>query len=272
MRRQMQIKGLGVAIGLLTMSSGPALAGELWDDLAYDLFGDRVLHDGSAVLELEMPARAQDAAIVPVTLRNLLPGDDDRQIKQLTLVIENNPAPVAAEFEIGQNAGLRSLSTRVRVETYTDVHAVAELDDGELYLVQTFVKASGGCAAPATRNLQEARKTAGQMQLRQFERASEDVSDEGLQEIQVQIRHPNNSGLQMDQLTRLYTPAWFVDSLSVWQGEDLLLSMEGGISISEDPTFRFDYQPNGANVLRVEASDTDGNHFEKEWRLQTAEL
>jgi sulfur-oxidizing protein SoxY len=269
MRRQM--RSLGLAIGFLAISGATATAGELWSDLAYDLFGDRSLNDGSEVLELEMPVRAQDAAIVPVTLRNLLPPDDPREIRQITLVIEKNPAPVAAEFTIGPDAGLRTLSTRVRVETYTDVYAVAELDDGELYLVETFVKASGGCAAPATRNLQEARATAGQMQFRQFERDPDGAAD-GLQEIQVQLRHPNNSGLQMDQLTRLYTPAWFVDSLSVWQGEDLLLSMEGGISISEDPTFRFDYRPNGADVLRVEATDTDGNRFEREWRLQTAEL
>jgi len=266
------MRSLGLVIGFIAMSAGPVAAGELWDDLAYDLFGERKLNDGSQVLELEMPARAQDAAVVPVKLRSLLPAGDPRQIRQITLVIEKNPAPVAAEFEIGPDAGLRSLSTRVRVETYTDVFAVAELDDGELYMVETFVKASGGCAAPATRNLQEAQKTAGQMQFRQFDPPTEEVSVEALQEMQVQIRHPNNSGLQMDQLTRLYTPAWFVDSLSVWQGEDLLLAMEGGISISEDPTFRFDYRANGASVVRVEATDTDGNRFEKEWRLQTAEL
>ena len=40
----------------------------------------------------------------------------------------------------------------VKVESYTNVHAVAELDDGKLYAVKTFVKASGGCSAPALKN------------------------------------------------------------------------------------------------------------------------
>ena len=57
------------------------------------------------------------------------------------------------------------------------------------------------------------------------------------------VRHPNNSGLQRDQVTLLYIPAHFVDELSVWQGDALLFSMVGGISISEDPNFRFDFIP-----------------------------
>ena len=36
--------------------------------------------------------------------------------------------------------------------------------------------------------------------------------------------------------------------------------MEGGISISEDPTFRFSYEPNGEPVT-VEAVDTEKQIF-----------
>ena len=63
------------------------------------------------------------------------------------------------------------------------------------------------------------------------------------------IRHPNNSGLQMDQVTRLYVPAYFVRELRVWQGDDLVLSMDGGISISEDPTISADPAANLKRVL-----------------------
>ena len=60
-------------------------------------------------------------------------------------------------------------------------------------------------------------------------------------EMQLMIRHPNNSGLQMDQLTRYYIPAHFIQGLTVSQGDRLIMSMEGGISISEDPNFRFEF-------------------------------
>ena len=94
-----------------------------------------------------------------------------------------------------------------------------------------------------------------------------DASSTGLREAQLMIRHSNNSGLQMDQLTHLYIPARYVDSLRVLQGDDLVFAMEGGISISEDPNFRFTYRPNGAKVMRVEARDTDGKEFKAEWPI-----
>ena len=75
------------------------------------------------------------------------------------------------------------------------------------------------------------------------------------------IRHPNYSGLQRDQVTQLFIPAHFIDHMEVWQGEDLLFTMDGGISISENPVFRFSYSDNGSANLTVKATDTEGNIF-----------
>jgi sulfur-oxidizing protein SoxY len=214
-----------------------------------------------------MPYRAEDAAIVPVTVRSTLPPGDGRSVKAFTIVIDQNPAPVAATFTLGRNAGVSSISTRVRVDSYTNVHAVAELSDGQLYMVKTYVKASGGCSAPAAKNEDDAVANLGQIRVRQFP-AGAGTSVGGARDAQVMIRHPNNSGLQMDQVTRLYVPAFFVQDLKVWQGDDLILSMDGGISISEDPNIRFTYVPNGAKSLRVEATDTDKHVFKAEWPVQ----
>src|SRR6266568_164072 len=114
------------------------------------------------------PARAEDAAIVPVTLRSKLSPGDARRIRSITLVIDRNPAPMAAKFELGPDANVSEIATRVRVNNYTDVHAVAELSDGTLYVSKTYVKASGGCSAPAAKNAEEAKGRLGQMRYRQF--------------------------------------------------------------------------------------------------------
>src|SRR5215470_11356284 len=127
-----------------------------WPGLVQDIFNNRPMNDGGDVIGIEMPYRAEDAAIVPVTLRNKLAATDDRRVVSITLVIDQNPAPMAAKFELGQNARVSEISTRVRVNNYTDVHAVAELSDGKLYVVKTYVKASGGCSAPAAKNPDEA--------------------------------------------------------------------------------------------------------------------
>jgi len=239
-----------------------------WPGLAADVFPGRQLVDGAGLLDLEMPARAEDAAIVPVTMRVTLPAGDPRRLQALTLIIDQNPAPVAGSFKVGPGSDLTALSTRVRVNAYTNVHAVAELSDGKLYVVQTFVKASGGCAAPAAKNADEARATLGQMRFRHFARSD---AASGTREAQVMLRHPNNSGLQRDQITHLYIPAHFIDELRVWQGNELIFSLESGISLSEDPNIRFTYRPNGAPI-RVEARDTEGNRFTGEWPTEASAL
>src|ERR1700730_9840748 len=128
-----------------------------WPGLVQDIFNNRAMNDGSDVIAIEMPYRAEDAAIVPVTLRTKLSPGDSRRVLTITLVIDQNPAPMAAKFELGPDAKVSEISTRVRVNNYTDVHAVAELSDGNLYVTKTYVKASGGCSAPASKNADEAK-------------------------------------------------------------------------------------------------------------------
>ena len=103
-----------------------AEANDPWPGLVQDIFNNRPMNDGSDVISVEMPVRAEDAAIVPVTLRTKLSSGDSRQVVSITLVIDQNPAPMAAKFQLGPDAKVSEISTRVRVNNYTDVHAVAE--------------------------------------------------------------------------------------------------------------------------------------------------
>jgi sulfur-oxidizing protein SoxY len=50
----------------------------------------------------------------------------------------------------------------------------------------------------------------------------------------------------------------------------VLLAIEGGISIAENPEFRFDYRPNGATEFRAEARDNKGETFEQSWSVTRA--
>jgi sulfur-oxidizing protein SoxY len=235
-----------------------------WPGLVQDVFKGRPLEEGNGLLALEAPARAEDAAIVPLAVRVTLPAGDTRRVTAITVVIDHNPAPVAATFQLGPHAGTSSISTRVRIDSYTNVHAVAELSDGKLYAVAAYVKASGGCSAPALKNADAAKASLGQMKFRQFADSGKATAGR-MREAQIMLRHPNNSGLQMDQVTRLYVPAFFVRELRVWQGDDLVLFMDGGISISEDPNIRFNYVPNGAKTFRAEAIDTENHVFTGIW-------
>jgi sulfur-oxidizing protein SoxY len=147
------------------------------------------------------------------------------------------------------------ISTHVRVNSYTVVHVVAELSDGKLYAVETYVKASGGCSAPPAKS--EATADIGQMTFKAFGKPTNGPAS-APREAQITLRHPNHSGLQRDQVSLLYIPANFVSELRVRQGDALLFDMKAGISIAENPSFRFTFVPNGAATFTVEAHDTDG--------------
>jgi len=260
---------LSVMLGVSVAPAATPDGDDPWPGLVQDIFNDRPMNDGADVIAIEMPYRAEDAAIVPVTLRTRLSPGDSRRVLRITLVIDQNPAPMAAKFELGPDARVSEISTRVRVNNYTDVHAVAELSDGKLYVTKTHVKASGGCSAPAAGNADEAKRRLGQIRYRQFAPSGQGPAS-GVREAQIMIGHPSHSGLQMDQVTQLYIPAFFVNELRVWQDDSLVLAMEGGISISEDPNIRFTYVSNGAKRFRAEARDTEGHVFRNDWKVDAS--
>jgi Predicted secreted protein len=247
-----------LAAGLaLAASSAQAGSDETWKGLVTDVFSDRPMQDGAGVITIDAPYRAEDAAIVPITLDFALPPGDARRIEKVTLVIDENPAPVAATFTLGESAAVDHIETRVRVNAYTSIHAVAEVSDGTLYVTDRFVKAAGGCSAPAGKDQALALAEMGKMKFREF---PVEGAASGRQDAQLMIRHPNNSGLQKDQITLNYIPPRFIDEITVNQGDQMIFKMEGGISISEDPNFRFSYVANGQPVS-VSATDTDGAAF-----------
>jgi sulfur-oxidizing protein SoxY len=169
-------------------------------------------------------------------------------------------------FELRPDSGIDRISTRVRVNSYTNLHAVAETSDGSLYVAQRFIKAAGGCSAPALKQV-AGDIPIGTMRFRQF---PETAGHPGAAEAELMIRHPNNSGMQMDQLTHYYIPAHFVRSVMIWEGNRKLLSVEAGISLSENLAFRFDYRPDGSKNFRAEVIDSKGQTFSGEWNQYPA--
>jgi len=272
--------GLGgiVALALFVAAIGvggarAASQDDTWRDLRGDLFGDRPIGDGGEWIAIEAPYRAHDAAIVPIDITALRPQRPDSFIKTITLVIDENPAPVAAVFHLGPQSGLASISTRVRVNAYSHVRAIAETNTGELFMATRFVKASGGCSAPASKDAEDALANLGKMRLRQFApipAAQGQAGSPAVREAKLMIRHPNHSGFQMDQITRYYIAAHFVHDIQIRRGDDLILSVEGAISLSEDPTLRFKFLAEDDDVLHVRVEDTENQVFTQGWNVTAA--
>ena len=244
----------------------PLVNGETWTDLKYDVVEDMPLIQSDDLFTLDAPFRAFDAATVPVHITQS--EGSKARIEKLILVVDENPSPVVAEFTFGENMGALDFETRVRVNSYSNVRAIGITEGGDAYMTGRYVKASGGCSAPASKDAAAALASLGKMKIRQFDDldqpAQSSADQTGQRRVaQIMIKHPNYSGLSRDQITHLFVLARFIDVLEVYQGDDLLFKMEAGISISEDPSFRFTYTDNGSDTLRIYAEDTEGEVFEQ---------
>ena len=226
-----------------------------WKELQHAIFGARSIEDGAGVIQIDAPEHALDAALVPVTLTM----KSAKPVKSVYLVIDNNPAPLASHFTFGPRADPHTLKLRVRVNMYTYMHAVAETSDGKLFVARQFIKTSGGCSAPVGSDDAAAMKDIGLMKLHILGTfaAGKPV------QAQLMIRHPNFNGMQMDQITRNFTPPRFIRTIDASYDGASVFHLDSDISLSTDPVITFGFVPEkkGSMSLVVrDSKDTAFNH------------
>ncbi|MCB1521213.1 MAG: quinoprotein dehydrogenase-associated SoxYZ-like carrier [Hyphomicrobiaceae bacterium] len=241
----------------LPSASAPAFAGSTWDGLRPEVFGTRAIESGLGVVTLKAPFRPADQRAVPIEINTRF--GDGRTVKSVMLVVDENPSPVAATFQLGPNQRKFEVKAHVRLNQETRVRAIVEASDGALYMASQLVKFAGGqaaCAAPPTGNPEEIVANMGKMQL-------SDVADLGTSttidhRVRLSISHPNHTGMALDQQTLLYIPLRMITDLAVRQGDVKLFDMNGSITISENPVFEFDVNLTGAHDVAVTLKDSDG--------------
>ncbi len=227
-------------------------------------FQDRPLQEGDSVVKLTVPYRAEDASVVPVSINAQLPQTTEHYIKTLYLFADNNPKPLAGTFHLTPEMGQADLAMRIRIDQYTNVRAVAEMNTGELYMDTKFIRASGGCSLPPPfLELQAAKEHIGEMSFRSVS-SGEDGGTLG----QLQIRHPNVNGLQLDQRTRSIIPPDYVTKVMISFNDMHIMTAETDISISQDPSFRFFFNPDKGGELKADMEDSKGRKFSKVFTVE----
>ena len=236
-------------------------ASPIWQKVRASLFQSRPIATATDdVITLDAPARAEDAAIVPIAIKTRFAQTTKRSIDKVYLIIDNNPSPISAIFTFTPLSGRADIETRVRIDEYTHVRAIAETNDGKLHMVTRFVKAAGGCSAPPGKDAQSAAATLGRMKFR----VEADGASSGERPVlaQLMISHPNDSGLAMDQVSRLFTPPHFVRHVNITYAGQPVLSADVDFSISENPNFRFYFVPRGEGELKDEVIDYKDLRFD----------
>ena len=232
---------------------------DIWPTLRQQAFGDRPIQAEDGAVVLELPATAEDAALVPLTVR--VPPHVKQGLKSLTLFIDKNPNPKIATLTFGPAAGKggeRSFSTRVRIEDFSHVRAVLETEDGTLHMASKFIAAAGGCAAMAAKDPEAETVDLGKMLVKVFPPALEQSP---IWSAQVMIKHPNANGMQLDINTANFIPARYVKEMVVKRDGELVFKMDATFSISTNPNFRFTFGRGEENNLDVVITDTDETRF-----------
>jgi sulfur-oxidizing protein SoxY len=147
----------------------------------------------------------------------------------------------------------------VRIDRFTSVRAVAETTDGTLEMRSTWVNASGGCSAPPSG------ATAGTLGDIRF-RPSPDAKS-----MLISIRHPNNSGFQIDPRSGEPIPSHYVSHIRFSTDGGTLLEADTGISLSENPTLRLASDQPLPAPLTVDVVDSRDAHFNASWRGSVAQ-
>ena len=220
------------------------------------VFGDDVINDGTHMFTLDTPYRALDAAIVPISINFNTPQSKTTFVKSLTLIVDENPSPLVSKFNFTPKVGNASLTTRVRIDKYTYVRAIVEMNNGEKYMNSNFVKAAGGCSAPSLADMDTVMARLGKMKMKFFETGNNNSPSKA----QFLISHPNFSGLQFNQLTRAEIPAHFVNYIKIEQDNELIIEAYPDISMSEDPSITFHFLDSGS-PLKVTVEDSEGKNF-----------
>jgi len=232
---------------------------DVWPELMQQIFGDRAIQAEDGAVVLEIPGTAEDASLVPLTVR--VPPSVTQNLKSLTLIIDKNPDPLVAALSFGPAAGSggeRSFSTRVRIDSFSHVRAVLETEDGTLHMATKFVAAAGGCGAMQAKNPDAETVDLGKMIVKTFPPA---LDSNPIWSGLVMIKHPNSNGMQLNVNTADIIPARFVKEVTVKRDGELVFQMQSTFSVSTNPNFRFTFGRGADNSLDVAIKDTDGAVF-----------
>ena len=254
--------GILLTLAFLSINSPAFAEGEdetAWNaSLKSKFFGNQTILEDKDTLEISGPYRAEDPALVPIQITSKFPQSADHFIKNITVVIDNNPVPFSASFDFTEESGKADIATRMRVNAYTFVRAIAQTNDGKLHMAKAFIKASGGCSAPIGTDAEAAKARMGKMK---FKLEGDKAVLGQPNPLQLLVSHPNITGMQMDQISRVIQPAHYVTDVKVTFDGKPILGVKGDIALSSDPNFRFFFTPSKAGELKAEIKDNLGNQW-----------
>jgi sulfur-oxidizing protein SoxY len=242
------------AVGGLPSNTGHNDLSPQWEELRGKLFGSRPIEVTASRVQLTAPLRAAYGASVPVKIVSSLAQTPELYVQRLHLIVDKNPSPLAATLDLTREVGQADFETRLRVDEYSHVRVISELSNGELHMSSRYVKTSGGCSAPPNRDSPE-------LIGRTLFKLPAPPKMGAPTTADVTVIHPNDTGFELNNVTVMYIPSHFVRTIAVSYAGRKVFDADLDFSISENPTWRFNFVPQGPGELQAEVTDSKGQHF-----------
>ncbi len=253
-----------IALLVVGAAALPALASNTtWDSISEQIYPGRTLLDGSDIISIDAPYRTRDDARTQIAAEIAAP--KGLNIGKVTLVLDENPMPVSAVFTLDSPQPRFFFDVTMRVNGPTPLHVVVETTDSRVWVAETFVKTSGqgACSAPPGTDAEEALASLGEMHIGITAGVSGltglDLTSfsQRLSQLDVDISHPSHSGMQMDQISLLFIPMRYVETVEIDLDGTGYVDLTGSISLSENPRVGVSV-PSRTQSVGITMTDTDG--------------
>lgn len=228
-----------------------------WPLIKEAFFSQRPI-ENTALMQVSAPLGAENAGQVPITL--IVKNQANDAIKSIYILIDANPIPLAAIYKFPNVFNQLTLSTRVRLDSDSNIRAIAETQSGHLLMATARVNAGGGCAGAVSEDETAVRASAGviKFQLNPPYKLHETAS------ATLQIKHPMYTGLQTDAKTKQAKPAFFVKNSEIKFNNIPVMQVLFGVGTAENPSLKFEFDlPLGlikqpVQQVQVSTQDNEG--------------
>ena len=145
-RELVKLSGVG-ALSLVSMTLLPSLAqadANRLTEAIKNLIGDKPTENGK--IKLTLPQIAENGKSVPMGFEVESPMTDENYVRSVHVLADGNPRPDVASFHFTPLSGRAKAKTRLRLAKTQNIVAVAEMNDGSVYLAKSPVTVTiGGC-------------------------------------------------------------------------------------------------------------------------------
>ena len=146
-RRELLKLGGAGALALVSTALLPSLAqadANKFTDAIKKLIGDKPTRNGK--IKLELPQIAENGKSVPMALEVESPMTDENYVKSVHVLADGNPKPDVASFHFTPLSGRAKANTRLRLAKTQNIVAIAEMNDGSVFMAKSPVTVTiGGC-------------------------------------------------------------------------------------------------------------------------------